>query len=305
MRNTIINWITKEAKSDKDIFFISGDAGFGVLDEFKANFPQRFLNLGIAEQNTISFASGLALTGYRVFVYNIIPFILYRCFEQVRNDICYQKLPVTLIGIGSGVTYAPQGVTHYSVEDITIARSLPNLTIISPADPLEAELAVKFALSSNKPVYIRIAKSKEPKIHLKLPGNIEKPILIKPGKGLAVLFHGSVGIEVMNSIVNIKKPIKVISVPMLQPLDFNYLKRQLKDVKIIVTVEEHFVEGGLGSILADWILKENMHFNLIKLGIKNEFIHSIKNNAGMRDKFGISSEKIRTVILQEIKRIPS
>lgn len=305
MRNTIINRITKEAKSNKDIFFISGDAGFGVLDEFKANFPERFLNLGIAEQNAISFASGLALTGYKVFVYNIIPFILYRCFEQVRNDICYQKLPVTLIGIGSGVTYAPQGVTHYSVEDITIARSLPNLTIISPADPLEAELAVKFALSSKKPVYIRIAKSKEPKIHLELPENINKPILIKPGKGVAVLFHGSVGIEVMNSIVNIKKPIKVISVPMLQPLDFNYLKRQLKDVKTIITVEEHFVEGGLGSILADWILKENMHFNLIKLGIKNEFIHSIKNNAGMRDKFGISSEKIRTVILQEIKRISS
>ena len=165
MRNTVINKITEVAKKNKNIFIITGDAGFGVLDEYKNSFPKRFLNLGIAEQNTISFAGGLALTGYKVFVYNIVPFVMYRCYEQVRNDICYQKLPVILIGIGSGVTYAPQGVTHYSVEDVALAKTLPNLTILSPADPYEAALCAEYALKSKNPVYIRIAKSGEPKIH--------------------------------------------------------------------------------------------------------------------------------------------
>jgi len=298
MRNTIINKITEAAHKDKNIFIITGDAGFGVLDEFQKTFPSRFLNLGIAEQNTISFASGLSLTGYKVFVYNIVPFVLYRCFEQVRNDICYQKLPVTLIGIGSGVTYAPQGVTHYSVEDIAIARTMPNLTILSPADPYEAELCAEYAIKSNEPVYIRIAKSGEPKIHQRIPTAIDKPIVIKRGEKVAVLFHGSVGIEVVKATENIAKPPKVISVPMLHPIDFNFLKKELKKIHTIITVEEHFVEGGLGSILADWILTERLPFKLNKLGIKNEFIHAIKNNSGMRDKFGISSEKIKNVIFK-------
>src|SRR3989338_2535360 len=126
----------------------------------------------------ISFSAGLALAGYKVFVYNIIPFVLYRCYEQVRNDICYQRLPVTLVGIGSGVTYAPQGMTHYSVEDIAVARSLPNLTIFSPADPMEAKLCAEYAVKNNAPVYIRIAKSGEPPIHKNDLKDISKPILI-------------------------------------------------------------------------------------------------------------------------------
>ncbi|ODS30339.1 MAG: transketolase pyridine binding subunit [Candidatus Scalindua rubra] len=139
MRNTVINKITEYAEEDKNVFFVSGDAGYGVLDEYKKCFPNRYLNLGVAEQNMISFSAGLGLAGYNVFIYNIVPFVLYRCYEQVRNDICYQRLPVTLIGIGSGVTYAPQGITHYGVEDVSIARTLPNLVILSPSDPIEAE----------------------------------------------------------------------------------------------------------------------------------------------------------------------
>ena len=131
MRNSVIERITKEAEKRKDVFLITGDAGFGVLDNYKKLFPENFLNLGVAEQNMIGIASGLGLIGFKVFVYNIVPFLLYRCYEQVRNDICYQNVPVTLIGIGSGVTYSPQGVTHYSVEDIALARTLPNLVILS------------------------------------------------------------------------------------------------------------------------------------------------------------------------------
>src|SRR5690242_9623991 len=129
MRNAFIDTILASCGQRDDIFIISGDAGLGVFDNFKEKFPGRFLNLGAAEQNTISFAAGLALTGFKVVVYNIIPFVLYRCYEQVRNDICYQDLPIILAGIGSGLTYSPQGMTHYSIEDLGIARTLPNLTV--------------------------------------------------------------------------------------------------------------------------------------------------------------------------------
>lgn len=301
MRNTIINTITAYAQKDKSIFMVTGDAGFGVLDEYKRRFPDRFLNLGVAEQNAMSFSSGLALAGYKVFVYNIVPFLMYRCYEQVRNDICYQKLPVTLIGIGSGVTYAPQGMTHYSVEDVLIARTLPNLSILSPADPVEAEKCAEYALKNSGPVYIRIAKSGEPVIHRKKPESIERPILINKGEGVAVLFYGSIGIEVIKALADMDKKPLVASVPMIQPFDFKSFSRMLRNIHTIITVEEHFVDGGLGTIIADWLTKQRVSVRLIKLGIRNEFIHAIKNNAGMREKYGISSSSIRTVITEAFR----
>lgn len=296
MRNSVINTISSNAEQNKNIFLITGDAGFGVLDYFRDKFPERFLNLGVAEQNMISFASGLSLSGYKVFVYNIIPFVLYRCYEQVRNDICYQRVPVTLIGIGSGVTYAPQGVTHYSVEDIAIARTLPNLTILSPSDPKEAVACAEYALTNQVPTYIRIAKSGEPQIHENSITDITKPIIISKGSDIAVLFHGSVSIEVTKAVHNIKSYPTVISLPMLQPLNFDYLKANLENVHTIITVEEHFVNGGLGSIIEAWLIKENLNQKLIKLGIKNEFIHEIKDNQGMRCHYGICSDNIKKVV---------
>ncbi len=301
MRNSLINTIIKYAEKDKKLFLISGDAGYGVLDEYKKRFSNRYLNIGVAEQNMISFAAGLGLTGYKVFVYNIIPFVLYRCYEQVRNDICYQRLSVTLIGIGSGVTYAPQGFTHYAVEDIAIARTLPNLVIFSPSDPRESEKCVEFALKSKVPVYIRVVKSGEPLIHKKDIKDITKPLVISQGKEIAILFHGSIGIEVIKASENMEKHPTVISVPMIQPLDFSYLLERLEGIHTLITVEEHFIEGGLGTVISEWLTKEKLSFKLKRVGMKNEFVHSIKNQSGMRDFYGISSEKIRRTISRVLR----
>lgn len=296
MRNAFINTVIEACKYREDIFIISGDAGLGVFDEFKVKYPDRFLNLGIAEQNMASFTAGLSMTGFKVYMYNIIPFLLYRCYEQVRNDICYQELPVTLVGIGSGITYAPQGMTHYSVEDIGIARTLPNLEIISPADPVEAKLAASYSLDCKSPVYVRLAKRGEPKIHKDEYFDITKPQIIREGNKIAILFHGSIGTEVMDSLEDMKQKPVVISVPMIHPLDYDFLLTKLKDIHTVITVEEHFIEGGLGTIISDWIVKENLPFKLKKFGIKNEFIHAIKNTSSMRSFYGISSGNIRNVI---------
>ncbi|MDR4503630.1 MAG: hypothetical protein MRK01_02415 [Candidatus Scalindua sp.] len=294
MRNSVSTKICEFANKDKNVFLIVGDAGFGVWENYREQFPKRFLNMGVAEQNMISFAAGLGLSGYKVFVYNIIPFLLYRCYEQVRNDICYQRVPVTLLGIGSGVTYAPGGVTHYGVEDLLLARTLPNMEIMSPSDPLEAELCIEHAYKSKNPTYIRIPKSGEPVIHTNAPNDISRPIVVKKGKDVAILFHGSVSIEVVKATDGMEPSPMLISVPMIQPLDTSFLGEILSDtVHTLITVEENFKDGSLGGIISEWITKERCPYRLEKMGITNEFIHVIKNINGMREHYGFSSSDIR------------
>jgi transketolase len=295
MRNTFINTIIDECRRREDIFIISGDAGLGVFDQFKEEFPERFLNMGVAEQNMISFAAGLAITGYKVVLYNIIPFVLYRCFEQVRNDICYQELPIILVGIGSGVTYAPMGMTHYSIEDIGIAQTMPNLTVISPIDPVEAKLAAEHALTSSVPVYVRLAKRGEPDIHKRSDFNITEPQILEHGEKVALVCHGSITEEVLKAYTLLIgqgiRPL-VVSVPVLQPIDKETILRFFKNVDIVISVEEHFVNCGLGSILSNVITEHGLDCKLIKMGIPCGFIHDINDTQGMRKLFGIDAETI-------------
>lgn len=299
MRNTFIDAVIEASRKRDDIFIISGDAGLGVFDGFKDNCPEKFLNLGVAEQNMASFSAGLSITGYKVYMYNIIPFLLYRCYEQVRNDICYQKLPVTLVGIGSGVTYALQGMTHYSVEDIGLAQTLPNLTIISPADPVEARLAAAYSLNSEGPVYIRLAKRGEPVIYQNEDFDITVPQVIREGSDTAVLFHGSISSEVMAACGMLVKenifPL-IISVPVLQPLKREILIEMLKDVKTVISVEEHFSSCGLGGILKQMQADINPPWRLRAMGIPHEFIHKIKDTRGMREYFKISADNIAAAV---------
>lgn len=305
MRNAFINTVLDACCKREDIFIISGDAGLGVFDDFKEKFSEKFLNLGVAEQNAASFSAGLSLAGFKVYLYNIIPFVLYRCYEQVRNDICYQELPVVLVGIGSGVTYAPQGMTHYSVEDLGIAQTLPNLTVFSPIDPIEAKLAAVHSIQANLPVYVRLAKRGEPNIHVNQNFDICSPQLIEDGEDIAIIFHGSIGQEVLRAALILKseniRP-KLISVPMVQPLRGELLLSMLEGMKYVFSVEEHFVGTGFGNILLKEYIKRNPPWRLFLLGITDKFIHEIKDLSGMRESFGISATKIADYIKDAMLR---
>src|SRR3989344_3171581 len=140
MRKAFIDTLVKEAEKNENIFLITNDVGFSVLEVFEEKFPERFINAGVAEQNMIGVAAGLALSGKTVFVYSIVPFLLMRCFEQIRDDICFHDLNITLLGIGAGLAYGVLGGTHFALEDVAILRFLPNIGIFSPADQLEAGL---------------------------------------------------------------------------------------------------------------------------------------------------------------------
>ncbi len=289
MRNSVANEIKKLAFEDKNLFVIAGDAGLGVWDDFKDS--KQFINPGVNEQLDIGFGAGLSLMGHKVVYYNIAPFVIMRPYEFVRNDICYQELPMILLGTGSGITYAPAGVTHYVVEDITIASSMPNLDIFSPADPIEAVECFKYAYKSKKPSYIRIAKNGEEKIH-KEKIDITKPIFINKSESKdIILLHGSIVDEIPKLLEEIND-INVVTIPMLTS-DFDYASF-LKKYENIFTLEEHFVNGGFGTILKDKVDRK-----IHKFGLKNEYIHKIGNRDYLRQYYQIDAKSIISKI-QEI-----
>lgn len=305
MRNAFINTILEACKQRDDIFIISGDAGLGVFDTFKEEYPDRFLNLGAAEQNMVSFAAGMVMTGYKVLVYNIIPFVLYRCYEQVRNDICYQDLPVILAGIGSGLTYSPQGMTHYSVEDLSLARTLPNLTVLSPIDPVEARLAADYALSAITPVYVRLAKRGEPDIHAMQQFDITQPQLLANGDSpVVILCHGSIAEEALGAALMLAAEgilPRVVSVPMVQPLARDALQHVLKGMQTVVTVEEHYHSCGFGAALREIIMDSDLPCSLTTLGVPSRFIHEVHDTAGMRRLFGIDAHSIAETVRKQLR----
>lgn len=295
MRNAFIKTLSELAKDDAGIYVVAGDAGFGVFETFRNTWPKRFINSGIAEANMIGYGAGMAMAGFNVFIYNIIPFLLYRCYEQVRNDICYQQLPVTLIGTGSGLTYAPGGMTHYSVEDLGICATLPNLTVISPIDPVETAAAVKYAAVSTGPVYIRLAKSGEPVLRQDGCSDITRPAVVRQGKDIAILSHGNIFLEAVTAAERLALEgidLRLISVPFLNPLPVGQLIELIKDCTVVVILEEQFRSMGLARQMATVILQNDLKADLVTMALPDEFIHSIHDQAGMRKRYGIDCDSI-------------
>ena len=188
MRTTFIETLKELARQDERVFLLTADMGYSVFETFREEFPDRFLNTGIAEQNTIGIAAGLASRGKIVFVYSIIPFVTMRCFEQIRLDLAYNKSNVKIVGVGAGFTYGSLGSSHHALEDISIMRSLPNMTVLCPGDPIEARELIKQSYEHTGPVYIRLGKNGEPKIHpedKKIP--LGKAIEISAGDDLILI----------------------------------------------------------------------------------------------------------------------
>jgi transketolase len=294
----------ERCKKRKDVFIISGDAGLGVFDDFQKERSDQFLNLGVAEQNTTGFGAGMALAGYKVFIYNLVPFVLFRCYEHVRNDICYQRLPVTLVGIGSGITYAPQGMTHYAVEDLGLMQTLPGFRVFSPADPVEARLAARYSLTADGPVYVRLAKRGEPVLHAANSFDITQPQVLRKGTDCAIVFHGSISTEAIKAgqlLAEDGISARVISVPQVQPFSEESFFSMAADVKMVVVVEEHFVNCGLGRTIEAAYLRREPRWVLRTLGLPFSCIHEVKDTQAMRAHYGISAEAIVAEVRKTLK----
>lgn len=301
MRTEVIEKIYSLMKQDKNVYFLTGDLGFSVLEKIEKEFPDQFINIGIAEQNMMGVATGLALSGKKVFVYSIIPFVTMRCFEQIRDDVCYNNANVTIIGVGSGLSYGILGSTHFALEDIAILRSLPNMTIISPSDGIESSLAVDAIYSLTSPVYLRIGKKGESAVYQKpYSFNLGKGVVLTKGKDITVFTTGSITKNVLEagSILKDKFNIyaSIINVHTLKPIDDKLILEMSKNKKAIFSVEEHGIIGGLGSAVSELVSGYVKMPVLTRIGTPDSFIKHIGSQEYLRDKLSLSAEGISKTI---------
>ena len=299
MRNNFAEALYEEGKKNNKICVVVADISpAGSIQKFRNEFPDRFINCGVAEQSMIGIAAGLALKGFRPFCYTIATFTLYRPFEMVRVDLCYQNLPVTIIGMGAGAIYSTLGGTHHTIEDVAIASALPNMTVIAPCDPSEMREATKWCATKNKgPVYMRLGKVGEPNLTENAIDKFEfgKLRYLKKGKEIAVISYGitvKMAIDLSTELEKKGKSVSVISCHTIKPLDKIGIKKVLSEHQSVYVLEEHVPHGGLSSRVKEIASDEQTKAELKSFTLKDEFIHFYGNHQELLEKHELSVKQI-------------
>ncbi len=302
MRKMCLEVVHELARQDKRVFFIGSDLGIGTLQKFKDEMPERFFMEGISEANMIGMAAGLAMEGKIPYVNTIATFLTRRCFEQVVVDLGLHNLNVRLLGNGGGLVYAPLGPTHEAIEDIAIMRTIPNMTVIAPADANEMRRAMLQSLDYEGPMYFRIAKGGDPIVtNDDVPFKIGKAYLMRPGSDALIITTGITlnnGLQAAGQLEQEGLKISVLHVPTIKPLDREAILRHAAEIPVIVTVEEHSILGGLGGAVAEIISEAN--FPSVKrfkrIGIPDVFADRYGSQASLMQGFGITTENIIVTI---------
>jgi transketolase len=291
MRTSFVNVLIDQSKFDDRIFLLTPDMGFSVFEPFIEKYPDRFLNTGIAEQNAIGVAAGLALSGFKPYVYSIIPFVLMRCYEQIRVDAAYMRANIKIVGVGGGVAYGPAGATHHAIEDLAIARALPGMIVCAPADPIEARQIFEQSVSIESPMYIRLAKNNEPLIHNSADEIIiGKAFVLKKSRDIEILTTGTITHRVMEWLLEWENQGVLAGAtvfPTIKPLDTDYLDTLIDSGKKILIVEEHNVVGGFGEAVCSYLAKQNAANKIRHLAIPDEYSHYVGGQAFILNKFGL------------------
>jgi transketolase len=301
MRNAFADEILKLALSDERIVVLSGDIGNRLFDKFKEAMPTRFYNCGVAEANMISLASGLASSRLRPLCYTITPFVTTRCLEQIKLDVCYHEMPVTIVGTGSGLSYSALGSTHHSFEDLAIMRSLPGMNVLAPADAPELRSALRWAFAQSQPAYLRIGKKGEPILTEETPFMAGRWQRLRSGSDVTLLACGTILGEVLAAAELLaKKNIQatVWNCASVKPLDLEALNN-LGSAPVFA-IEEHSVLGGFGSAVAEFLSCQKNPPRLMRFGIPDEFLHDCGEQEEARSHCGIDAESLARRIAVEI-----
>ncbi|MBU1085630.1 MAG: transketolase C-terminal domain-containing protein [Candidatus Beckwithbacteria bacterium] len=304
MRQTFITTVEKLAQTDPRLVVLTGDLGFTVLENFRDQFPDRFFNLGVAESNLMSVAAGMALSDQIPIVYSISNFVTLRPFEFIRNDIGYQNANVKIVGVGGGFGYGLAGITHQNLEDISLLKTIPNLTIISPSDPIETAILTRLAIKHQGPVYLRLGKVGESNLHSKSPKlKLGQGFIFNQGTKLAIFTAGGITANVLEACKILKtnqlNP-TIINLHTIKPLDTKLIIKIASQHQHLFSVEEHLLVGGLGSSLAEILVDKHLPTPLTRLGIKLYPKHHIGNQNFLRHLHGLSPQKIAQTILTSL-----
>ncbi|VAV85553.1 Transketolase, C-terminal section [hydrothermal vent metagenome] len=295
LRKVFADQVIRHARKDSAIVMLHVDCKEATgIDGFVSEFPERVYNLGIGEQNAVSTAAGMALSGLIPVFNSYAMFLWGRAFDQIRNNVCLTNANVKLVGSHLGLDVGVDGVTHQVVEDVALARTLPNMEIISPADEVEMRGAVTYMLEQKGPVYLRTGKTKVGEfLSQDYEFKIGAPVVLREGKDVALLSHGLMlerAVKAAETLESEGVSVKVVNISSIKPLDKKLLLEMLKGMAGVVTVEDHSIYGGLGSLAAE-ILSENMPMPLLRIGVPDLFGESASGDE-LYTKFSMNVKHI-------------
>jgi transketolase len=303
MRDAFFTELAACAAQDDRIWALTGDLGIGLFDEFERAAPGRYLNVGIAEQNLVGIAAGLAYAGKTPIAYSIAPFLTSRPHDQVRVDVALARANVKLVGVGGGVAYGTLGPTHHAIEDIALMRALPNMTVLTPADPAETAAATRAMLEMDGPVYLRLGKNGEPAA-LPAGSRLELgcAVRVREGEDVAILSCGPMLTEALAAAELLAADgvtARVVHLGTVKPLDATGVIRACTGVRLVVTVEEHTVLGGLGSAVAEVLAEAGCPAPLRRIGMPDTFAHAVGSRDHLIRHYGLDAAAIAAAATTE------
>ena len=305
MRKMFANTIYEAAKHDPRLCMVVADISpAGSMEKFRQEYPQRFINVGVAEQIMIGLCAGMAMRGLRPFASTIATFTFYRPFEFVRDDLCYQNLPVTVVGIGGGVTYSTLGSTHHAQEDVAVARAIPNFQVIAPCDPDETRAAAQWcATQENGPVYLRLGKAGEPVLTANAPDPwvFGKLRMIKPGISTCIIGYGTIlkmGMELAAKLEAGGESTAVASLHTVKPLDVGGIAKILQKFRRVIVLEEMSPNGSIGKEVKALAHDSGSKAKVHSFSLQDEFIHCYGKHEELLAAHGLSLDQI----LQRLNR---
>lgn len=306
MRQAFSDALVRLALADKNVLLLTGDHGYALFDDFRRECPQQYINAGVAEQNMVGMAAGLARMGFRPFVYGLSAFIPVRVLEQIKLDIAHDNLPVVLLGDGAGFVYSHLGTSHQSTEDLACTRAIPQLAILSPSDRHEMTACMDLAYAAQMPVYLRMGKADRGDVHaglpiLSLPG---EPLCLKEGAagGVAILATGSMVKTALQLVETTFPEAAVWSVPVIKPLGEEALKMACRAYTRLVTLEEHAEAGGLGSLVAE-LISETEPRPLLRIGVRDRFSEHCGTYDYLLHEHGLDLASVATRIGEFLNRV--
>jgi len=295
VRNAFVEALTELAERDPRVVLLTGDLGFTVLEPFAERFPDRFYNVGVAEQNMIGVATGLAEAGLIPFAYSIATFASMRGYEFIRNGPVLHELPVRIVGVGGGLDYGHNGATHYALEDIGVLRLQPDLAVIVPADRDHARNALAQTYEHPGPVYYRVAKGGAPIVGLDGRFELGRLEVLRAGRDVALIAVGPIVGEAISAAEQLASngiDAGVSLVSSFNPAPEDELAELLSGVDLAVTVESHYATGGLGTVVAEVIAGGGLATRLLRCGIRGLPRGLTGSQAFLEDQHGISAARI-------------
>jgi len=306
MRTAFIQTLTEVAAADRRVTLVVGDLGFGVVTDFAERFPDQFVNVGVAEQNMISVAAGMALAGRIVFAYSIANFPTLRCLEQVRNDVCYQGANVTIVAVGGGVAYGALGATHHATEDLAVMRAMPGMNVIAPGDPRETAAATRAAAAGIGPSYLRLGRADEPTVHTgEVPWSLGRAIRVREGRHLTLIATGGMlptAVAAADRLHERGHSARVLSMHTLKPLDAEAVLQAARETGTIVTLEEHSVIGGLGGAVAETLCEAGLgNVRFQRIGLPSQFTKEVGDQEYLRRHYGLDVDSVVARVVELIE----